>query len=68
MPSRDISRDTLRSQARAIGLRIEGTELDSLVERARAALDDIDALDELDLAPYEPAVSFGQPHRKGGSQ
>ena len=68
MPSRDISRQTLRAQARAIGLHIEGDELDSLVERAKSALNDIDALDELDLAPYEPAIAFGHAPRKGDSQ
>ena len=59
MASRDISRETLRAQARIMGLEIEGAELDSLVERARAALEDIDALDELDLSAHEPAVAFG---------
>lgn len=59
MLSRDISNETLRAQARMIGLDIEGAELDSLVERTRAALDDIDALDEFDLSGYEPAITFG---------
>ena len=68
MPSRDISQETLRAQARLIGLDIEGAELDSLVERTRAALDDIDALDEFDLSGHEPAITFGQPTGKGESQ
>ena len=68
MPSRDISQETLRAQARIIGLDIEGDELESLVERTRAALDDIDALDEFDLASHEPAITFGHAHRKGDSQ
>ena len=59
MPSRDISQDTLRVQARMIGLDIEGDELESLVERTRTALDDIDALDEFDLSGHEPAITFG---------
>ena len=65
MPSRDISKETLRAQARIIGLDIGGAELDGLVERARAALEDIDALDELDLGSYEPAIRFGQAIGKG---
>ena len=68
MPSRDISQDTLRAQARLIGLDIEGLELDSLVERARAALDDIDALDEFDLSGHEPAITFAPAPGKGESQ
>ena len=56
---RDISKETLRAQAGIIGLEIDGSELDSLVERARAALEDIDALDEFDLASHEPAITFG---------
>ena len=68
MPSRDISNETLRAQARIIGLDIEGAELDSLVERARAALGDIDALDEFDLCAHEPAIAFGRARGKGGSQ
>ena len=51
-----------------IGLRIEGDELDSLVERARAALEDIDALDEFDLAAHEPAIVFGRATGKGEGQ
>lgn len=68
MPARDISQETLRAQARIIGLDIEGDELESLVERTRAALDDIDALDEFDLASHEPAITFGHAHQKGDSQ
>ena len=59
MPSRDISQDTIRAQARMIGLDIDGDELDALVERTRAGLDDIDALDDFDLSGYEPAITFG---------
>ncbi len=51
-----------------IGLEIEGTELDGLVERTRAALDDIDALDEFDLAAHEPAIVFGHAPGKGEGQ
>lgn len=68
MPSRDISKETLRAQARMIGLDIEGAELDSLVERAGAALDDIDALAEFDLSAHEPAITFGHAPGKGDSQ
>ena len=68
MTSRDISQETLRAQARMIGLDIEGAELDTLVERTIAALDDIDALDELDLASHEPAIVFGHVPGKGESQ
>ena len=68
MPSRDISQETLRAQARIIGLDIEGAELDSLIERTRAALDDIDALDEFDLSGHEPAITFGHASGKGDSQ
>ena len=69
MPSRNISRETLKSQACLIGLNIEGAELDSLVARTRVALSDIDALDELDLASREPAVAFARANnRKGDSQ
>ena len=66
MPSRDISQETLRAQARMVGLDIEGAELESLVERARAALDDIDALDEFDLCrSHEPAIAFGHTQSEG---
>ena len=51
-----------------IGLDIEGTELESLVERTKAALDDIDALDEFDLSGHEPAITFGHTRRKGDNQ
>ncbi len=68
MLSRDISKGTLRAQARIIGLDIEESELDSLVERARTALGDIDALDELDLASHEPAVTFGRAAGAGDSE
>lgn len=68
MPSREISQDTLRAQARMIGLDIEGAELESLVERTRAALDDVEALDEFDLAAYEPAIIFGHAPGKEVSQ
>ena len=68
MPSRDISQDTLKLQARMIGLDIEGAELDTLVERTKAALDDIDALDEFDLSGHEPAITFGHAPGKGQGQ
>ncbi len=68
MPSRDISQETLRAQARMIGLDIDGAELGSLVERARAALDDIDALDEFDLSGHEPAIVFGHTPGTGADQ
>ena len=68
MPSRDISQETLRAQARIIGLDIEGDELESLVERTKAALDDIDALDEFDLSGHEPAITFGHTPSKDDSQ
>ena len=65
MPSRDISRETVRAQARIIGLEIDGEELDILVERTKAALEDIDALDEFDLSNWEPAVAFGHKANAG---
>ena len=68
MPSREISKETLRAQARIIGLDIHGPELDSLVERTKAALDDIDALDEFDLSGHEPAITFGHATGKGDGQ
>ncbi len=68
MPSRDISKETLRAQARIIGLDIDGPELDSLVERTKAALEDIDALDELDVGSHEPAVAFGNARLTGEAQ
>ena len=51
-----------------IGLDVEGAELESLVERTRAALDDIDALDEFDLSGHEPAITFGHTRGKGDGQ
>ena len=68
MPSREISQETLRAQARIIGLDIDGPELDSLLARTRAALEDIDALDEFDLSGHEPAITFGHATGKGDGQ
>ena len=68
MPTRDISQETLRAQAQIIGLDIEEAELESLVERTRAALNDIDALDEFDLSGHEPAITFGHTQSRDDRQ
>ena len=68
MPSRDLSRETLRAQARVAGLDIDGPELDELVERARAYFADLDALDRLDLESHGPATTFGSAPSAGESR
>ncbi len=68
MPSREVSEETLRAQARIIGLDLGGSELDDLAERARAYFDDLDALAELDLQSHGPALRFGPSTAAGESR
>ena len=58
--SREISKDSVRAQARMMGLDIDNVNLDDLVARLRFAMADVDGLDELGVQGREPAVRFGR--------
>jgi hypothetical protein len=56
--SAEITVDSIRVRARMLGLDVGDADLAGLVDRLRAAADDVDTLDELELQDREPAVGF----------
>ncbi len=55
---REVSRESIETQARILGLRLVGVDTDALASRVRAAAQDIDRLDDLRPQEHEPAVRF----------
>ena len=64
---RNISDETTRAQALALGISVDESELGGLAERAAAGASDVNAASEsLDTRSREPAIAFA--HAPEGSR